>query len=85
MPGISDQAFLKPDVKIELLACRWFAWPHLIAPVPHALNIAFRHLPLMQSFVANPQVHVAAASDPKAFGRFYERFAEEKSCAVIGA
>jgi L-ascorbate metabolism protein UlaG (beta-lactamase superfamily) len=60
--------FLKPDVKMELLACRWFAWPHLIAPVPHAMNIAFRHLPLMQSFVANPQVHIAAASDPNMLG-----------------
>jgi L-ascorbate metabolism protein UlaG (beta-lactamase superfamily) len=64
----ANGAFLKPDVKIELLACRWFAWPHLIAPVPHAMNIAFRHLPLMQSFVANPQVHAAAASDPSMLG-----------------
>ena len=59
--GPATQAFLKPDVKIELLVGRWFAWPHLISPVQHAMNIAFRHLPLMQSFVANPQVHVAAA------------------------
>src|SRR5580692_5165170 len=68
MPRTSDEAFLKPDVKIELLVGRWFAWPHLIAPVPHAMNIAFRHLPLMQSFVANPQVHIAAASDPNMLG-----------------
>jgi L-ascorbate metabolism protein UlaG (beta-lactamase superfamily) len=64
----SDQYFLKPELKIELLAGRWFAWPHLIAPVQHAMNIAFRHLPLMQSFVANPQVHVAAAKDPNMLG-----------------
>ena len=68
MPGTSDQAFLKPDVKIELLVGRWFAWPHLISPVQHAMNIAFRHLPLMQSFVANPQVHIAAANDPDMLG-----------------
>ena len=42
---------------------RWFAWPHLIAPVQHAMNIAFRHLPLMQSFVATPQVHIAASKE----------------------
>jgi L-ascorbate metabolism protein UlaG (beta-lactamase superfamily) len=68
MPATNDEAFLKPDVKIELLVGRWFAWPHLISPVQHAMNIAFRHLPLMQSFVANPQVHVAAASDPNMLG-----------------
>jgi L-ascorbate metabolism protein UlaG (beta-lactamase superfamily) len=63
-----DQVFLKPDVKIELLAGRWFAWPHLIAPVQHAMNIAYRHLPLMQSFVATPQVHIAASKDPNMLG-----------------
>ncbi len=68
MPGTSDEAFLKPDVKIELLAGRWFVWPHLISPVQHAMNIAFRHLPMMQSFVATPQVHIAAAKDPNMLG-----------------
>ena len=53
---------------MELLVARWFAWPHLIAPVQHAMNIAFRHLPLMQSFVATPQVHIAAANDPSMLG-----------------
>jgi L-ascorbate metabolism protein UlaG (beta-lactamase superfamily) len=68
MAGIGDQVFLKPDVKIELLAGRWFVWSHLISPVQHAMNIAFRHLPLMQSFVATPQVHVAASQDPNLLG-----------------
>jgi L-ascorbate metabolism protein UlaG (beta-lactamase superfamily) len=61
-------AYLKSDVKMELLTGRWFAWPHLVAPVQHAMNIAFRHVPLMQSFVANPQVHIAAASDAALLG-----------------
>jgi L-ascorbate metabolism protein UlaG (beta-lactamase superfamily) len=68
VPDIRDQAFLKSDVKIELLTGRWFAWPHLISPVQHAMNIAFRHLPMMQSFVATPQVHVSAAKDPNMLG-----------------
>jgi len=32
------------------------------------MNIAFRHLPIMQSFVAAPQVHIAAAKDPNLSG-----------------
>lgn len=68
MPQTSDEAYLKPDVKMELLVAKWFAWPHLVAPVQHAMNIAFRHLPLMQSFVANPQVHIAASKDPNMLG-----------------
>src|SRR6478609_6142852 len=54
-----------------MLAGRWFAWPHLISPVQHAMNIAFRHLPMMQSFVATPQVHIAASKDPSLVGGLF--------------
>jgi L-ascorbate metabolism protein UlaG (beta-lactamase superfamily) len=60
--------FLRPDANIELLSCRWHAWQHTIAPVQHALNLAFRQIPLLESFVANPLIHVAAASDPTLLG-----------------
>jgi L-ascorbate metabolism protein UlaG (beta-lactamase superfamily) len=60
--------FLKPQVKIEPLACRWYAWPYLVAPAQLALNLAFRILPLLQSFLSNPSVHINANTDPKMYG-----------------
>lgn len=68
MNSPSDAHYLRPDVKIELLVARWFAWPHLISPAQHAMNIAFRHLPLMSSFVSNPKIHLSAAQDPALLG-----------------
>ena len=68
MNNLTDAVYLKPDAKMELLMFRWFAWPHLISPTQHALNIAFRHLPLMQSFVSNPKIHIAALQDPMMLG-----------------
>lgn len=63
-----DQVFLKPDVKIEPLACGWYVWSHLIPPAQLAMNIAFRQLPLLQSFVANPKIHATAAANPALAG-----------------
>jgi len=60
--------FLKPSIKMELLLDRWLAWPHLVPPVQYAMNLAFRYVPAMQSFVNNPKMHVAASSDPAMFG-----------------
>jgi L-ascorbate metabolism protein UlaG (beta-lactamase superfamily) len=60
--------YLQPSVKMEPLLCGWFAWSHLLAPVQAAMNLSFRYLPLLQSFVSNPLVHVAATQDPKMFG-----------------
>jgi len=62
------EIYLRSDTKVEPLAARWYAWIHLISPVQRAFNIAFRHVPILESFVANPSVHEAACKDPEFFG-----------------
>jgi L-ascorbate metabolism protein UlaG (beta-lactamase superfamily) len=64
----ADPVFLRSDTKIEPLSAGWYTWGHLVPPVQQALNLAFRQVPLMRSFVANPSVHEAAASDPALLG-----------------
>jgi L-ascorbate metabolism protein UlaG (beta-lactamase superfamily) len=61
-------AYLSQDVKIEPLVDSWHAWPHLLAPAQQALNLAYRYLPIVKSFVRAPSVHLAAAADPSMFG-----------------
>lgn len=63
-----DQVFLHSTTKLEPLAFRWYAWPHLLPPLQHALNMAFRHIPLLQSFLTNPSAHVRAAADLRLLG-----------------
>jgi L-ascorbate metabolism protein UlaG (beta-lactamase superfamily) len=68
MSNLRDRAlavYLRPDTKLEPLIGNWYAWPHLLSPVLYALNMAFRYIPLLKSFVANPAIHVASARDPK--------------------
>ncbi|MDF0733010.1 MBL fold metallo-hydrolase [Pseudomonas entomophila] len=65
---MSDLVYLKPEVKMEPLVCRWYAWSHLISPVQLALHLHYRILPLMQNFVDNPMVHISANRDPSMYG-----------------
>ena len=65
---MSDLVFLDPKTKIEPLVAGWYAWTHLLAPATHAYNVVYRHLPLMQSFVQNPGLHIAALRNPANFG-----------------
>lgn len=60
--------YLRTGVKIEPLVCRWHAWQHLVAPAQLAMNLAYRFLPLLESFAANPTVHASACSDPMLYG-----------------
>jgi L-ascorbate metabolism protein UlaG (beta-lactamase superfamily) len=60
--------YLRSDTKLELLAFRWYAWPHLVAPLQHAMNMAFRHVPLLESYLANPQIHAVTVQDPSMLG-----------------
>ncbi len=60
----SGNVYFKSNVVAEPLFNQWYAWSSLIAPATAAMFIANSHLKIMQSFVANPQVHVAALKNP---------------------
>ena len=59
---------LKQDVVIEPLVERWHAWAHLISPATASLSVLYRHIALLDSFVAAPQVHAAACKNPSLRG-----------------
>ena len=60
--------YLKPNLVIEPLFQRWYAWPHLISPATAAMNITGRHLKIMDSYIQAPQIHAAAVKNPKMLG-----------------
>ncbi|MDP9121077.1 MAG: MBL fold metallo-hydrolase [Acidobacteriota bacterium] len=64
----TEQVYLKPNVLTEPLVCNWYAWTHLIPPVPAGMNIVDRHLSIMKSFIQAPQVHAAAVKNPAMLG-----------------
>src|SRR5215217_9545037 len=64
----SENVFFKQNVVAEPLFNSWYAWPYLIPPASTAMYVANSHLKIMRSFVANPQVHVAALKNPSMLG-----------------
>lgn len=60
--------YLKPNVVIEPLILRWYAWSHLISPATAAMNVVGRHLKIMNSYIQSPQIHAAAVQNPKMLG-----------------
>ena len=56
--------YLKQNVMAQPLINQWYAWPFLIPPATAAMYMANSHLKIMKSFVATPQVHVAALKNP---------------------
>jgi L-ascorbate metabolism protein UlaG (beta-lactamase superfamily) len=64
----NDKVYLKHNVIMEPLINQWYAWPYLIFPASAAMFIAHQHQKLMKSFVAAPQVHVAALKNPAMIG-----------------
>ena len=59
-----ESVYLKQTVLAEPLFNQWYAWSCLISPQTAAMYVANSHLKIMQSFVAAPQVHVAALRNP---------------------
>lgn len=66
---MSDETrFLRPDVIIEPLVDRFYAWAHTVAPVQAAMNLAFVQVPLLESYLQSPQVHIKACNNPELRG-----------------
>jgi len=63
-----EKMYLKPNVVIEPLFDRWYAWSHLISPATSAMNIAGRHLKIIDSYIQSPKMHEAAVKSPKMLG-----------------
>ncbi|MGA2596343.1 MAG: MBL fold metallo-hydrolase [Bryobacteraceae bacterium] len=61
---MNEQLYVKPNVRLEPMFNRWYAWANLIPPSTAAMYVANHHLPLMRSYVANPKVHAAAVKNP---------------------
>jgi L-ascorbate metabolism protein UlaG (beta-lactamase superfamily) len=63
-----DLLYLRPNVQIEPLIDYWYAWAYLIPPATAARNITERHLKIMDSYLAAPQIHANAVKNPKMLG-----------------
>src|SRR5258708_19990265 len=63
-----EQLYLRPNVVLEPLIDKWYAWSHLISPATAAMNIVGRHLTIMESFLLAPNIHAEAVLNPKMRG-----------------
>ncbi|MBJ44609.1 MAG: polyketide synthase [Planctomycetaceae bacterium] len=73
---------LRADVVAEPLVNQWYAWSYLIPPATHARYLTESQLPIMESFVENPQVHVDALKDPEMAGGPFIQYAPERADEV---
>src|SRR5678809_713361 len=60
--------YLKPNVVLEPLVDKWYAWSHLISPATAAMNIVNRHLTIIESYLSAPAIHAEAVLNPKMRG-----------------
>lgn len=63
-----QKVYFRQNVLVEPLFNQWYAWANLIPPAAAAMNVANSHLKIMDSFIANPQSHIAALKNPAMLG-----------------
>ncbi len=74
--------YLKPNVVLEPLIGRWYAWPHLISPATAAMNLTGRHLKIMNSYIQAPHIHAAAVKNAKMLGGPFMDYPENRVPAI---
>jgi L-ascorbate metabolism protein UlaG (beta-lactamase superfamily) len=80
---MSDETrFLRPDAIIEPLVDGFYAWLHVVTPVQAAMNLAFTQVPLLESYLQSPMVHIKASRNPELRGGFFIGIEEARSGEV---
>lgn len=80
----NKKVYLKPNVILEPLIDKWYAWTHLIYPPTSAMNMKSRHLKIMNSYVQAPNIHMAATKNPKMLGGPFMNYNENRKEEVQG-
>ncbi|MFG1888703.1 MBL fold metallo-hydrolase [Micromonospora sp. NPDC049051] len=66
-----DLVHARPNLALEPLIHRYYAWLNLVSPAPAAMNFAKLHVPLLRSFLDAPALHRRSARDPKLRGGMF--------------
>jgi L-ascorbate metabolism protein UlaG (beta-lactamase superfamily) len=77
-----EPIFLRPNAIVEPLVDRFYASLMTMVPAQAAMNLAFLQVPLLESYLQSPQVHIAASVNPELRGGFFVNVAEERSDQV---
>ncbi|WP_280853711.1 MULTISPECIES: MBL fold metallo-hydrolase [unclassified Streptomyces] len=77
-----EQLFLRSKAIVEPLVDRFYGWFHTVAPVQAAMNLAFLHVPMLESYLQSPQVHVTASNNPELRGGYFVNIPEDRSPQV---
>jgi L-ascorbate metabolism protein UlaG (beta-lactamase superfamily) len=77
-----EARFLRSDAIIEPLVDGFYAWLHTVAPVQAAMNLAFTQIPLLESYLQSPQVHINASRNPLMRGGYFVAVEESRSGEV---
>ncbi|GAA4466737.1 MBL fold metallo-hydrolase [Phytohabitans houttuyneae] len=81
--GVSEEpVFLRSNAIIEPLVDRFYAWLHITAPVQASMNLKNLQVPLLESYLQNPQVHMAASVNPALRGGYFVNIDETRSMEV---
>jgi len=79
MADASELRFLRSNAIIEPLVDRFYAWLYTVAPVQGAMNLAFLQVPLLESYLQSPQVHIAAVNNPDLRGGYFIGVEEDRA------
>lgn len=82
MADNDEPRFLRSNVIVEALVDRFYAWLHTVAPVQASMNLASVQLPLLESYLNSPQVHVAASNNPDLRGGYFVNIEPSRSGEV---
>lgn len=77
-----ERLFLRSNTIVEPLVDRFYAQLHTMAPVTASMYLAFRQIPMLDSYLQTPDLHFSASRNPKFRGGFFVNIEEKRKGEV---
>ncbi|GLY02198.1 MULTISPECIES: MBL fold metallo-hydrolase [Actinoplanes] len=77
-----ERVFLRPNTIIEPLVDRFYASMYAVSPVTATMSLAFRWIPMLESYLQAPDWHYQASRDPRFRGGFFVGVDEKRKDEV---
>ena len=63
--------YLKPNIVLEPLVSKWYAWLHLVSPLTAGLHFEKRYMKVLASFLEHKELHQKASKNQQLAGGFF--------------
>jgi L-ascorbate metabolism protein UlaG (beta-lactamase superfamily) len=74
---------IRPNLQLEPLSNQWYVSLPMLAPIPHSMVISNSYIPIMESYIEDPEEHLSLSQDLSMVGGPFINYDRDRSKEIV--